>query len=336
MSSLDACPVCRRQDFEDSVVSGNVLLIECPSCGSFAVSYSDCANLINPQLRTAQPGWNFLHVSALLREQSTQPLPPFWLRYGNGPYIPIDKFAPIDLQELLRRWPRSVPERIDRSLCNLAALSKRGGSQVDLKGSKGVALLFAESEGEAEFNLRALVEKGLLKSQPGQPLRFPVELTPKGWEYFEKLKGSAPSPHNPAFVAMWFGEAEEEAAMDAAFKTAIRPAIERAGYRADRVDLVEHNDFIMDKVLGGIRQAPFVVADFTGQRNGVYFEAGFARGLGIPVIHTCRADWFDRAHFDTKQLNHIVWTKPDELQEGLYHRILGTIGRGPFKAGAGQ
>ncbi len=34
----------------------------------------------------------------------------------------------------------------------------------------------------------------------------------------------------------------------------------------------------------------FMIADFTGHRGGVYFEAGFAHGLGIPVIWTCRED----------------------------------------------
>jgi nucleoside 2-deoxyribosyltransferase len=85
----------------------------------------------------------------------------------------------------------------------------------------------------------------------------------------------------------------------------------------------------MDRVLGGIRLAPFVIADFTGHRNGVYLEAGFARGLGIPVIHTCLEDQLDEAHFDTKQLNHVLWSTPEELCLKLYHRIMSTIGQGP-------
>jgi hypothetical protein len=30
-----------------------------------------------------------------------------------------------------------------------------------------------------------------------------------------------------------------------------------------------------------IQKSRFVVADYTGQRNGVYFEVGFAVGLGL-------------------------------------------------------
>jgi hypothetical protein len=42
-----------------------------------------------------------------------------------------------------------------------------------------------------------------------------------------------------------------------------------------------------------------LVADFTGQRGGVYWEAGFAQGLGIPVIRTCKSDELWKLHFDT-------------------------------------
>lgn len=70
-----------------------------------------------------------------------------------------------------------------------------------------------------------------------------------------------------------------------------------------QLDQVEHNEHIMDKILAMIRIAPFVVADFTHHRNGVYFEAGFAKGLGIPVVSCCRQDEFEKAHCDTKQLN---------------------------------
>ena len=117
--------------------------------------------------------------------------------------------------------------------------------------------------------------------------------------------------------------------MDETFESAMEPAIKQAGYLVTRSDLMEHNDWIMDKVLGEIRRAPFVFADFTEHRNGVYLEAGFARGLGIPVIHTCREDHMDRAHFDTAQLNHVVWNKAEDLRTKLYHRIMGAIGPGP-------
>jgi nucleoside 2-deoxyribosyltransferase len=74
------------------------------------------------------------------------------------------------------------------------------------------------------------------------------------------------------------------------------------------------------------------VADFTGQRHGVYFEAGFAQGLGLPVIWTCREDHVKNLHFDTRQQNHITWEQSDDLREKLKNRIWAVIGLGPHKS----
>ena len=68
-----------------------------------------------------------------------------------------------------------------------------------------------------------------------------------------------------------------------------------------------------------------MVADFTGQRAGVYYEAGFATGLGRPVIWCCRKDEIDKLHFDTNHKNHIDWETPEELRDRLYRRIRATI-----------
>jgi nucleoside 2-deoxyribosyltransferase len=53
-----------------------------------------------------------------------------------------------------------------------------------------------------------------------------------------------------------------------------------------RVDFVEHNEQICDKIVAEIRTCQFLVADVTLQRAGVYFEAGFAMGLGRLVART--------------------------------------------------
>ncbi len=92
-----------------------------------------------------------------------------------------------------------------------------------------------------------------------------------------------------------------------------------------RPGVVEHNDDINDRVLAEIRSARFTVADFTGNRPGVYLEAGFALGLGRTVIWTVREDHFDQVHFDTRNRNHIVWATPAELEEQLKYRILATV-----------
>jgi len=78
-----------------------------------------------------------------------------------------------------------------------------------------------------------------------------------------------------------------------------------------------------------IRRSRFVVADYTGQVNGVYFEVGFALGRGLVVIPTCRRDQIASLHFDIKHLNTLVWGAPQDLAVSLRRRIEAVIGKGP-------
>lgn len=124
------------------------------------------------------------------------------------------------------------------------------------------------------------------------------------------------------FVAMWFNEE-----MASSYSDGIKPAIEALGFDAVRIDKVQHNERIDSKIFEIIRKARFLVADFTGNRDGVYYEAGFAAGQGIPVIHVCRSDWFDKLHFDVGTINTIKYSTPKELRNALTKRVSDTIGR---------
>ena len=99
-------------------------------------------------------------------------------------------------------------------------------------------------------------------------------------EHLYKITG------NKCFVAMWF-----DPSLENAFKNGFKKAIRESGYKPLRIDKKEYNESIYAEIVTEIRQSKLVVADFTGNREGVYFEAGFAHGLGIPVIYTCRKDW---------------------------------------------
>ncbi|ULH29221.1 nucleoside 2-deoxyribosyltransferase [Leptospira weilii] len=86
-------------------------------------------------------------------------------------------------------------------------------------------------------------------------------------------------------------------------------------FYALRIDNKEHNGEISGEILYEIRQSHFLIADVTDQRNGVYFEAGYTMGLGIPVIWSCKVDEIEKVHFDTRQYNHIVWEDEKDLFE---------------------
>ena len=142
------------------------------------------------------------------------------------------------------------------------------------------------------------------------------------------------------FVAMWFDEDLLSSAYEQGFKIAIMNArYEPYLVRNDKY----HSDRIDNRIMAAIRRSRFVVADFTCglgtdehenevriARGGVYFEAGFAEGLGIPVIYTCHKNSIEHLHFDTRQIHHLVWETPEDLANLLQDRIEGQIGQGPI------
>ena len=151
-------------------------------------------------------------------------------------------------------------------------------------------------------------------------------------EGYRKVEEDILNPDSSqAFVAMWFGEE-----MDNIYEEGIEKSIKNTGYKPLRIDRKEDVNKIDDEIIAEIRRSRFLIADFTqgddGARGGVYYEAGFAQGLGITVIRSCRKDIVDenKLHFDTRQYHHVVWETADELRDGLEKRILALIGEGPL------
>ena len=135
---------------------------------------------------------------------------------------------------------------------------------------------------------------------------------------------------NPAttqvFVAMWFSDGMRDA-----YDRGIAPGIRDAGFDPLRIDEKLDVDKIDDAILAEIDKSRFVVADMThganGVRGSVYYEAGYARGLGRDVIYCCRKDCVDGLPFDTRQHRHIVWEAPEELRNELADSIRGRVRR---------
>jgi nucleoside 2-deoxyribosyltransferase len=92
------------------------------------------------------------------------------------------------------------------------------------------------------------------------------------------------------------------------------------------------NDDINFAILAEIRRAQFVIADITGAREGVYFEAGFAKALGRDVFFTCRKDRFSQdKHFDTEHFHHTTWETPADLAKSLQEKVMALKGPGPHR-----
>ena len=289
------CPLCHSPTA--LLVSGPSTLphvIKCERCGTFdsdeqfAVSWRDLQPL--PKL------------SGLARTHS---------ELGERLLITFDNY-----EDLQKRAPSSVMEKARALLRALVRKSPQLGSAVELKIDVDYPLGFCTDEEEFRCLIYALVE---LKWVTPPAHGYILKLTLSGWSNFDQLPRTDDT--KKAFVAMSFSKE-----MTPTYEEGIKPAIKKAGFEPIRVDDIEHTKKIDDIIIVEIRESRFIVADFTGHRNGVYFEAGFALGLGLPVIWLCRKDDLTHMHFDIRQYNCIDWTDGNDLQERLFNRIRAIIG----------
>jgi nucleoside 2-deoxyribosyltransferase len=78
--------------------------------------------------------------------------------------------------------------------------------------------------------------------------------------------------------------------MKTVYENGLEPGIRNAGFSPMLISNKEHANKIDDEIIAEIPRSAFLVADFTGHRQNVYFETGFAIGLARQVVWTCRKD----------------------------------------------
>jgi hypothetical protein len=311
MSFERVCPLCGKDNC--NVSGSEVITISCVTCGDYRITREAREDL--PEERDLHQ--HLVKVSSYTRYRTIHGLEPITLFLYDASDSTLTPRTTI--KQIIDEFPKKISNRLDKALLNIVKLSKFSGDKVKLY-EHDYTVFYPDGKdiNAAFFIFKQLDDEGFIRGTVG----FPTEVTvlAKGWNrVYELEKGTNPES-NQAFIAMWF-DTEMDKVAESGFKRAIR----EAGFEPIRVDDREHNDKIDDRIISEIRRSRFVVCDFTGHRGGVYFEAGFAMGLGIPVIWSCKADDFDDLHFDTRQYNHIRWIDEEDLYHQLYNRIRATI-----------
>ncbi|MBN1996876.1 hypothetical protein JW935_04930 [candidate division KSB1 bacterium] len=146
------------------------------------------------------------------------------------------------------------------------------------------------------------------------------KITPEGWVKLDSIQNTNINSRL-VFIAMKFDEQLKQFS-----ESYIEPAIQNTGYTPKIVDKHEHNNLIDDEIIALIRQSRFMIADYTYNSCGVYYEAGFALGLGIEVIRLCESNFFKNPglHFDQSHYPVLPWEfeKGKVLQKNLENKII--------------
>jgi len=99
----------------------------------------------------------------------------------------------------------------------------------------------------------------------------------------------------------------------------IEQVVESLSYNCSRVTEATAGERILPEILDRISEAAFVVVDLTELRPNVFYELGFADGLGQKVIVTAKLG--TELPFDVKDIPTIFWDSQKKLREDLLMRI---------------
>lgn len=307
----DICPICHRnlKNSINPIDHGNALSVKCSYCGKYRIQGPALiSQLYEKQNMIGKAHEPDLDMSIALRHQSKGSVDPIELTDKNYEKIKESIKIPTDPLEVL-----------DNLM--LYCSKKTGRFNVGITIPKiDIPLLYVHDDNEMQAILVMAQELEFIGSYQSDREIYVLSLQVQGWKRIIQLR-KLRSESKQVFIAMKFGDPK----LDQVYQEAMLTAVEKCGYHPFRIDKEHHNDKICDRIIAEIKQSAFVIADFTGHRGGVYFEAGFALGLGIPVIWTCREDDFENLHFDTRQYNHIKWSRAEDLSIAIMNRINATI-----------
>ena len=293
METPSKCPVCQRRCM---IIPGQGMTsaYDCPRCGTFTFAFVLGGGLpqhieagkvdrsvLSHKLRNAKPLNGIVTVSE-----------------ENLPWFIDDALpTPMEQRENLILWiGRSQPSPSQRAVAPVAALAAIIGCPIE-----------GPPESEPGFSwLSSAIQNEELYEHADRGDRIALKLTMKGWREFDALSRHR-AESRFGFMAMKFGNATLDAVVDEHF----RPAVTKAGFELRLLTDSQSAGLIDNQIRAAIRGARFVVADLSDDNNGAYFEAGFAEGIGLPVIYTCEADKFreKKTHFDTNHMVTIPWDR---------------------------
>jgi len=330
---MSKCPVCNFETKTFGNDDSSNFIIDCYRCGKFILT-DEALHDFSSFIRTEQQK---SHLSSWLRENQRVHLFRKDLQRLSELITPkVEEKAEKLLNFLTRSYPnpgtvipnidiqlRLLFSNIDQS--NLIESTKISADKIEF-----VLSAYAHSWCTNFREFSYVLLEYLWKHKKVFEGALPQKITPIGWEYIYSFR-QRNIESQIAFIAMKFDDG-----LKIFSEKYVESAILDAGYKPIRIDKYEHNNLIDDEIISNIKKSKFIVADFTFNNYGVYYEAGYARGMNIPVISLCEEKQFhdknNKVHFDTNHYSFILYEKEkgSELRKSLKLRIEATIGKGNY------
>lgn len=304
------CPICKTRLSTAACELPRCFAFrcKCPACGEYRVAGTD--------------------VHSLLDDERMSPVQRAVLRHKVRRLNWSDRLP--DLTEALieealgaTRLPNPHEQGNDLILW-LGDKCEAPGHFLEVPCEAAVGITGALSRDGYVFVMKHLKAANLIDAPDASVGGSRLRLTFSGWAAYEELRREAATSRR-AFMAMPFGSER----LNSAYRGCFRPACAQAGFDLMRLDERAPAGSIDDRLRVEIRRCRFLIADLTDANAGAYWEAGFAEGLGRPVIYTCEASHFSEhgTHFDTNHRQTVVWDEERlaDAEAGLLATIRATL-----------
>jgi len=300
MNQFDAleCPICGRSLREKPTRDTSrfdVAYYVCTHCGQFGMT-RQAVYVLRARLDVSQPRADAAEAFAytVRRMQMAQEWP----------------LVDSDIAERIINTAKlpTVQEQADNLIRWLGETYPHSGEQAEVSFESEGPVMGVNSADGFHFVLAGLIDAGLIKASQMVHGQAVVVLTFAGWRRFQELKIGASSGRK-AFMAMQYGDPVLDRIVDESFRAAVR----ETGFELFRLDDEPKAGLLDDRMRVEIKSARFMIAELTHGNRGAYWEAGYADGLGKPVIYTCEESaWGERkTHFDTNHHLHVLWNAND-------------------------
>ena len=313
MENIEKCPICLnahgaavRQIWDRD----GVYCLECTVCGRYELSREGYDDELQSDGRHSGD-WTEIKRAALSHALLTQREVPL---SDNG--HPILKRAVLNA---FRTSEKTLPTKLQQAnniIQFIGNYERDNGRPIQIPEGNFYAIVGAVNPISACKLVIELYKKELLQvtdvSHLNECAFRNASLSLDGWERWEKER-SRENTSNVGMIAMQFGDP----ILDALVDEVIKPAVKNIpGLSVERID-DKPTAGIIDVILRQtIRDAAFVIADLSHANRGAYWEAGFAEGLGKPVIYICEQSVWDdqKTHFDTNHCTTIIYEKGEEVK----------------------